>query len=173
MYPFTQSVNPAVRTHLDSQVAFLNDMSKSMFQSFEKLWGLNIQLVNTFIEETTLVSKQVLTSERHTDVLGALTSRAQPVAEKLRSYQQHIARIAADSQVELAKVTEEHVPEASRTAHKLAEEVARTASEETERSIRVQQENLRKFSDPFNKGNGQDGQQSPRSSGNAGDQQRA
>jgi len=173
MYPFTQSVNPAVRTHLDSQVAFLNDMAKSMFQSFENLCGLNIQLVNTFIEESTLVSKQMLTSERHTDVVGAFASRAQPVAEKLRSYQQHISRIAADSQVELAKVTEEHVPQTSRAAHKLAEEVARTASDETERSIRVQQENLRKFSDPFNKGNGQDGQQVPRRSGEAGDQQRS
>lgn len=164
MYPFSQSVNPAVRTHLDNQVAFMNDMSKSMFQSFEKMCGLNIQLANAFIEETALASKQILTSERHTDVIAALASRAQPMAEKLRSYQEHIAGIASESQVKLTKLTEEHVPQTSRSAQKLAEEVARTASEETERSIRVQQENLRKYADPFDKANGQGREQPPRRS---------
>jgi cyclopropane fatty-acyl-phospholipid synthase-like methyltransferase len=61
-------------------------------------------------------------------------------------------------------VTEEHVPQTSRSAQKLAEEVARTASEETERNIRVQQESLRKYSEPFDKANSQDKEQSLRHS---------
>lgn len=149
MYPFSHSVTPAVRTHIDAQVSFLNDMSKSLFRSFQQLCDLNIQLTQTMLEETTMAGHQLLTADQQSDVIGAAASRAQPATEKLRAYQQHISRVAADAQVELARVTEQHVQETSRTARALADEVARVATEETERSMRTQQETMRKFSDPF------------------------
>jgi phasin family protein len=165
MYPFSQSVTPAVRTHLDAQTAFMNDMSKSLFQSFQQMCNLNIQLVQTMLEETALASQQILTADRQTEVLSAAASRAQPTTEKLRAYQQHISRLAADAQVELARVTEEHVQNTTRTARQLADEVARTASEETQRGLRQGQDTLQRFVDPFEAGNGQD-----RSRGNGGAQ---
>lgn len=156
MYPFSQSVTPAVRTHLDAQTAFMNDMSKSLFQSFQQMCDLNIQLVQTMLEETALAGQQILTADRQTEVLSAAASRAQPATEKLRAYQQHISRLAADAQVELARVTEEHVQNTTRTARQLADEVARTASEETQRGLRQGQDTLQRFVDPFTVGNGQD-----------------
>ena len=149
MYPFAQSVTPAVRSHMDAQMSFVNDLSKSLFRSFQQMCDLNIQLAQTLLEETTLASQQVMTHQRPTDVLSAASVRAQPAAEKLRAYQQHIQRVAADTQVELARVAEEHIQETTRTAKALADEVQRAASEETERGIRTQQETMRKFSDPF------------------------
>jgi len=149
MYPFSQSVTPAVRTHLDAQTAFMNDMSKSLFQSFQQMCDLNIKLMQTMLEETTLASQQMITADRQTEVLSAAASRAQPAAEKLRAYQQHISRLAADAQVELTRVTEQHVQNTTRTARQLADEVARTATEETERGMRKQQETLQRFTDPF------------------------
>ncbi len=149
MYPFSQSVTPAVRTHLDAQMSFINDMSKSLFQSFQQLCDLNIQLTQTMLEEATQTGQQLLTADRQTDVISAAASRAQPATDKLRAYQQHISRVAADAQVQLARVTEQHVQETSRTARALADEVQRVASEETERNVRNQQESMRKFTDPF------------------------
>ena len=149
MYPFAQSVTPAVRTHMDAQMSFVNDLSKSLFRSFQQVCDLNIQLTQTMLEETTLASQQVLSHSRPTDAISAASARAQPAAEKLRAYQQHVSRVAADAQVDLTRVTEQHVQETSRTAKALADEVQRTASEETERGIRTQQETMRKFSDPF------------------------
>jgi phasin family protein len=130
-------------------MSFINDMSKSLFHSFQRLVDLNIQLTQTMLEESAMTGQQMLTADRQTDVISAAASRAQPTTEKLRAYQQHISRVAADAQVELARVTEQHVQETSRTARELADEVARVASEETERTMRTQQENMRKFSDPF------------------------
>jgi len=159
MYPFSQSVTPAVRTHLDAQTAFMNDMSKSLFQSFQQMCDLNIKLMQTMLEETTLASQQIITADRQTEVLSAAASRAQPAVEKLRAYQQNISRLAADSQVELTRVTEQHVQNTTRTARQLADEVARTTTEETERGLRKQQENVQRFTDPFSgssyTGNGQ------------------
>jgi phasin family protein len=163
MYPFSQSVTPAVRTHLDAQTAFMNDMSKSLFQSFQQMCNLNIQLVQTMLEETALASQQILTADRQTEVLSAAASRAQPATEKLRAYQQHISRVAADAQVELARVTEQHVQNTTRTARELADEVARNASEETQRGLRQGQDTLQRFVDPFSTGNGHD-----RARGNGG-----
>lgn len=155
MYFFPQSVTPAVRTHMDAQTAFLNDMSKSMFHSFQQMCDLNIQLVQTMVEESTLASQQLLSAGRQTEVLSAASARAQPATEKLRAYQQHISRLAADAQVELARVTEQHVQNTSRTARALVDEVARTTAEETERNIRNQQEAMRNVADPFARPNGE------------------
>lgn len=162
MFPFSQSVTPAVRSHFEAQAAFMNDMSKSLFRSFQQLCDLNIQLTQTMLEESTLAGNSLLTADRQTDVISAAASRAQPATEKLRAYQQHISRVAADAQVDLTRVTEQHVQETTRTARALADEVARVASEETDRSMRNQQETMRKFTDPFRTGDGQmrgDGEQ--------------
>ncbi|WP_426174697.1 phasin family protein [Massilia sp. TWR1-2-2] len=134
---------------MDAQVSFMNDVTKSMFNSFQQMCDLNIQLAQTLLEETTIAGQQVMTTHRPTEALSAASGRAQPAAEKLRAYQQHISRVAADAQVELARVTEQHVQETSRTAQALAQEVQKAASEETERGLRTQQETMRKFSDPF------------------------
>ena len=149
MYPFPHSATPAVRTHMDAQTAFLNDMSKSMFRSFQQICDLNIQLVQTMLEESALTGQQVLSADRQTEVFAAASSRAQPATEKLRAYQQHVSRLAADAQVELARVTEQHVQNTSRTARALVDEVARTATEETERNTRTQQEAMSNATDPF------------------------
>jgi phasin family protein len=151
MFPYPQAVNPAVRTHVDAQTAFMNDLSKSMFRTFQQMIDLNIQLTQTMLEETTLAGKQVLSADRQSELLSAAASRAQPASDKLRAYQQHITRLAADAQVEMARVTEQHVQNTSRTARALADEVARDASEQTERGLRAQQETVRQYADPFSR----------------------
>lgn len=153
-YPFAQSVTPAVRTHLDAQTAFMNDISKSFFNSFQQMVTLNIQLAQTMVEETTLASQKVLSADHQSELLSAAAARTQPATEKLRAYQHHLSRLAADAQVDLARVAEQHVQNTTRTARALADEVARTASEETERGLRNQQEALRQFSDPFERDGG-------------------
>jgi phasin family protein len=149
MYPFSQSVTPAAKTHMEAQLSFFNDISKSLFRTVQQYSDLNIQLAQTLLEEGALTSQQMLTAHRPTEVVAAAAAHAQPAAEKLRAYQQHISRIAADTHVEMAKVAEEHVSETSRTARELADEVARVTSEETEKTMREQQDAIRKFTDPF------------------------
>lgn len=149
MYPFSQTVTPAAKTHLEAQMSFFNDMSKSLFRTVQQYSDLNIQLAQTMLEEGAVSSQQMLTANRPTEMLAAAAAYAQPATEKLRAYQRHISRIAADTHVDLAKVAEEHVSETSRTAKALADEVARLTSEETEKTVRNQQDAMRKFTDPF------------------------
>lgn len=149
MYPYSQSVTPAAKNHMEAQLSFFNDMSKSLFRTMQQYSDLNIQLAQTMLEEGTKAGQHMITSHRPTDAFAAVAAHAQPAAEKVRAYQQHLSRIAADTQVDLSKVAEEHVQETSRTAKALADEVARVTSEETEKTMRSHQDALEKFSDPF------------------------
>lgn len=162
MYPFSPAVTPAVRSHLDAQVSFFNDMSKSLSRSFQDLCELNIQLGQTLLEEGSIAGQQFLTTGNATDVIAIAASRSQPAADKLRAYQQHMSRIMADAQVELARLTEQHSQVTSRTARDLADQVAQVATDETEKNISKQQEMMKNFQDPFQhqgvaRGNGSTG----------------
>jgi phasin family protein len=149
MFPFSQPVNPALRAHLDSQLAFFNDLSQSLSGSFQSVCQANVKLGQTMFEETLSAGQRMLTSTDANGVLGAAASGAQPATDKLRAYQQHISTLAADSQVELARVTQKHGQETSRTAHALADEVTRVAAEATDRSKKQQEEAIKQFRDPF------------------------
>ncbi len=151
-YPFPQSMTPAVRTHLDAQAAFFNDMSKSVFKSFQQMCDLNIQLAQAMLEETALAGQKVLTADRQSEMLSVAAARTQPATDKLRAYQQHVSRLAADTQVDLARVTEQHVQHTTRTARALADEVARTTAEDADGAIRTRQDTLRQAGDPFQRG---------------------
>lgn len=149
MYPFSQSVTPAAKTHMEAQLSFFHDISKSLFRSIQQFTELNIQLAQTLLEETSTTGQEIITAQKPTEIFSAAAAHAQPAVGKIRAYQQHISRIAADAQVDLAKVAEEHMSETGRTAKALADEVARVASEETEKNVRNQQDAMKKFTDPF------------------------
>lgn len=157
MFPYSPSSNPAVRSHVDSQLAWFNDLNKTVTGSFQAVCQANLKLGQTMIEETMNASQRMLSSERPFDALGAAASRAQPATDKLRAYQQHLSRLAAEVQVELARVTEQHSPEAARTAHALADEVTRAATDDSERSKRLQEDVLKTFRDPFQPADAQRG----------------
>lgn len=149
MYPFSHSVTPAIRSHLDAQVSFFNDMSKSLSRSLQDMCELNIQLGQTLFEEGSIASQQLLTTDSATEAVTVAAASAQPAADKLRAYQQHIARVLAESQTELARVAEQHAPLTSHTARNLADKVAQVAVEETEKSHVKQKEIMDSFRDPF------------------------
>jgi phasin family protein len=152
MFPFSQPVNPVFRSHLDSQLAFFNDLSTSLSSSFQSICEANLKLSRTMLEETLGAGQRMLAAKNVSDVFGAAASGAQPATDKLRSYQQHISRVAADTQVDLARVTQQHGEQTARTAHALADEVTRVATEESERNTRQKEDFLKQFRDPFQDG---------------------
>lgn len=127
MYPFSQTVSPAAKTHLEARLSIFNQLSTSLFHTVQQYSELNIQLAQTLLEEATLAWQQIFSAQRPTEALEAAAARAQPTAEKLRAYQQHLSRIAAGIHVDLSRVAEEHVQETSRTARALADEVAKVS----------------------------------------------
>lgn len=149
MYPYASSVPPAAKTHLDAQLSFFNDMTKSLFRSIQQFSELNMQLAQALFAESTDASHEILSAEKPEDIFSIASAHAQPANEKLRVYQQHLSRLVADTQVDLTKVAEEHIAETGRTAKALAEEMGRIATEETEKSVRKQQDAMQRITEPF------------------------
>lgn len=149
MYPYPQSVTPAVRSHIDAQTAFLNELSLTISRSLQQVFQLNMQLGQSLLEETTSTAQRMLSTERPTDALSAAASRAQPATDKLRSYQQQLSQLAAATQVDLTRVAEQHGEETSRTARALADEVTRVTVEETDKRLRQQEDTMKASRDAF------------------------
>ena len=95
MYPYSRSVTPAAKNHLEAQLAFFNGLSKSLFQSVQQFSDLNMQLAQGLLEETTVTSQNLLTVERPEDAFQVAATSGQPAAEQLRKYQQQLSRLAA------------------------------------------------------------------------------
>ncbi|MCS0581485.1 phasin family protein [Massilia pinisoli] len=149
MYPFPQSVNPSLRSHIDAQIAFFNEFSQAVSRSFQQVGRLNMQLSQALFEEAANVGQRLLTAERPTDAVSVAAAQAHPASEKLRAYQQHLSQLVASTQVDLTRVAEQHVQETSRTARALADDVTRAATEETDKSLRQQEDAIKNFRDPF------------------------
>lgn len=149
MYTFPTSVTPAVRSHLDAQMAFLTDMSTSLSRSFQSIVDLNIKLSQALLEETTLASQQALDAKSPTDAVTSSAARAQPAAQKLQAYQQDLSRVAAQTQAELTSLAQKHVEATSQTARALADEVQRSATEQTGNALRQQQDTMKNLRDPL------------------------
>lgn len=166
MYPYTQSVNPALRSHIDAQVAFFNDLSKAISRSFQQVGQLNVQLTQALFEQATHAGQHWLTAERPAEAMSVAASRAQPATDTLRAYQQHLSQIASATQVDLTQVAEQHMPETSRTARALADDVTRAAAEETNKNMRQQEEAVKNFRDPFEQEDGRGERTGTRFQGN-------
>jgi phasin family protein len=149
MYPFPQSVNPAVRSHIDAQTAFMNELSQTMSRSFQQVFQLNMQLGQTLFEEAAGTAQRMLLAERPTDALSAAAARAQPGTDKLRAYQQQLSQLAATTQVDLSRVTQQHVQETSRTARALADDVTRATAEQAGKYSQQREEAIKNAGDAF------------------------
>jgi phasin family protein len=157
MFPYSPTSNPAVRSHVDAQLAYFNDLNQTLAGSFQAVCEANLKLGQTMIEESIGASRRMLSSERAVDAMSAAAACAQPASDKLRAYQQHLSRLAAEVQVELARVNQQHGPETARTAHALADEVTRAAAKANARNMQQQEEVLKTFRDPFQPADAQRG----------------
>lgn len=148
MYPYPESVTPAVRSHLDAQAAFLNGLVQTISGSLQQVFQLNMQLGHTLLEETTSTAQRMLAIHGPADAMAAAAG-APPATDKLRSYQQQLSQLAATTQVDLSRVTEQHGRETSRTARALADEVSRVAVEQSGKRLRQQEDTMNTSREAF------------------------
>lgn len=163
-----QEVPPALKSHLNAQFSFMSDLSRKMFDGVQRIGQLNVQVAQTMMEEAISSAHQLIESNTTTEYLSIAAAQVQPVAEKVRAYQQHLSNISAGVQAELSKTAEQHVPETSRTAAAVAEEVVRRNAEESDKVTQRQKAAFEKLTRPINEmspqQNGSSQQQPPQGS---------
>lgn len=150
MFDFNQSsISPAVKSQLDAQFAFFSDLSKTMFEGAQKINALNVQVANTVFEESLSRTRALLSSSNANEALSIASEQAQPVAEKIRAYQQHVQNILAETQASAAQMFESHAPKTTRATEALLKEIAQKTAEQTSKATQRQQEAIDKLTAPI------------------------
>jgi phasin family protein len=120
--------NPALKSHLETQVNFLTELSQKAFDSVRKLTELNMHLSRQLMDDWINLNRAVLQCPDQFQMTAAAMNQLQPVAEHLRSYQQQLMGLLASAQIDLARSAETYVPETTRSARAMADETVRHAS---------------------------------------------
>ena len=145
MFPFSESVTPAVQDHMKSQFNLMSELSQKLFDSMQKVNELNMQVAKTVMDESLQCTQQIMAAQDPAEAMSIASGQVQPTAEKVRAYQQHLAGIAAGTQVEMTKTAESRVPETTRTATAVADEVTRRVTEETQKATERQRAVMEKM----------------------------
>jgi phasin family protein len=127
MFPIQDQLSVATRTTIDNQLATMKALTDKTFESVEKLFDLNINLVRAALQETTVINKQLLACEDPQQFFSLIAAQAQPNAQKALFYGRHLANIASSTQAEFAKTAEEQFVEANRKVNQLIDDVAKNA----------------------------------------------
>ncbi len=141
---FTNSISPALKSHLQAQLNFATDLSHKMFDTAQRMSELHLRLAQDMLHEWSNTSQQLLCARDTGEFLSAAV-QLQPGGDKLRLYQQQLGNLVANANVEMNRAAETHIPEASRTAVAFADEVVRKTAEETEKATQRQRDLIEKM----------------------------
>jgi phasin family protein len=149
---FTQSITPAVKSHMDVQLAFATDFSKKLFDTAQRVSQLNLNLAQELFQEMSTTNHNLVAAKDFAEFASVATTQVHPAAEKLRHYQQQLTNLVANTNAELTRTAEAHMPEASRTAAAVADELVRKASEETEKATQRQRDVIDRMNESARRG---------------------
>lgn len=121
--------NPALRSHVESQVNFLTDLTQRSYDTAHKLSELNLQLARQLIGDAVETSRQMLACTDPFQAAALAMRQAEPLARHLRAWQQQLMALVAGAQAELTHAAEAHLPEAGRSASAVADDIARRSAE--------------------------------------------
>ena len=122
------SDNPALRSHLESQVDFLNEFSQRAFDTARQLSEMNLKLARQTIEGSVHASHELIGCTDPVQFSQTAMKQLQPATERLRSWQEHLLRVLAGAQADFTHAAEARIPEASRSAGAVADELVRHAA---------------------------------------------
>jgi phasin family protein len=101
-----QFVN-AVKASVETQVAFFNALTASNIAAIEKLMELNMSTAKVTTEESTLITKQLISSKDAKEIQSILSALPQSILAKATAYSSHLANISSASQTEITRATEQ------------------------------------------------------------------
>jgi phasin family protein len=120
--------NPALKSHLETQLNFVTELSQKGFDATRQVSDLNLQLARQMVDAWTSLGRALLQAAGPAQMMSATVSGIQPAAEQLRNYQQQLMALLARTQADLARSAQTNIPEASRSASAMANEMVRNAA---------------------------------------------
>ena len=117
--------NPALRSHVDTQVNFFTELAQRSVDTARQLSELNLRLAQQLMDQSIATSRQLLSCADPFQAGNVALHAMEPLAHHLRQYQQQLVALVSGAQVALTHAAETHIPEAGRSAAALADDMAR------------------------------------------------
>jgi len=125
----------AVKANIETQVSFLNTMTASTLATVEKIVELNVSAAKATMEDSTVITKQLLASKDGQEVQALLSALPQSISAKATAYSRHVANIASAAQAELTRATEQQFADAGRKLSALVDQVSKNLPAGSENSV--------------------------------------
>jgi len=135
LFAGNEQITNAVKASIETQVAFFNTMAASTLATVEKLIELNMTATRATMDESTVITKQLLTSKDRQEVQAVLTALPQSVSAKANAYSQHVANIASTAQAELTRAAEQQFANVGLKLAALMDQVSKTMPPSFETSV--------------------------------------
>lgn len=119
--------NPALRSHVDTQVNFFTELAQRSVDSARQLSELNLRLAQHLVNESIATARQMLSCSDPYQAGNVALRGLEPVARHLRQYQRQLVALVSGAQLALTDTAETHIPEAGRGAAAIADDMARRA----------------------------------------------
>ena len=117
--------NNVMRSGLEAQASFMNELTRHTFDTVRKVSELNINLVQQLMQDSVSVSGQMISCSDPFQVALAGAAAAQPVAEHLQQYQQQLAGVFTGPLPDPGWL-EQAMRQASHSGYAAAQEAARS-----------------------------------------------
>lgn len=119
--------NPAMRSQIESQSRFVNDLSQKSYEAMRKVGELNMKISQQLLEDSMNMSREMMSCADPFQIISTVMKQLQPVSQHLRTYQQELLGAISGVQVNLTRSAEQHLPQAGRSASAMADDLARNA----------------------------------------------
>jgi phasin family protein len=120
--------NPALKSHLETQLNFMTELSQKTLDATRQVSELNLQVARQMIDAWLNLGRALLQAGDPFQMTQAAINGIQPAAEQLRSYQQQMMGLLARTQAELTRSAQDGIPAAGRSASAMADEMVRNAA---------------------------------------------
>ncbi len=123
---------------LESQQATLNNLFAAqgqLLQGFEKLVGLNLNLLRSSFEQAAGQSQQVINAKDVQDVVALSQSAVKPNATQALQYGKNVYDIFSDLQLNLSRIAEAQLAQGQQQASEAIDQLAKNAPTGTESAV--------------------------------------
>lgn len=90
--------NPAMRSQLETQLNFMNELYQKTYDALRKVMELNLRATQQTIEDSIEASRQLMACSDPVQLVNTAISQVRPAAERVRDYQQQLIGVLTGSQ---------------------------------------------------------------------------
>jgi len=137
MFTNNEQFSSASKASIEANLALLSSLSTKAFDSFGKLFELNLTTFKASLDDSTNAAKQLLAAKDPQEFISLAAAQAQPNMEKAIAYTRNLSSIASGVQAEFGKAAEAQIAEASRKVLDLVEELSKNAPAGSENAVAV------------------------------------